>query len=170
MRSFALTLQFYSAKAYTFVRKTFKNVLPHPTTLKLWYSVVNGEPGFTKEAFEAIQSRVSQSSQPVVCNICIDEMAIRKQISYLNGKFYGKVDLGTMLCSKDDDQDNAHEATNALVFLAVCINGHWKVPLGYFLIHSFCGSERANLLTKCFELMKETGAICHSILYYYILT
>jgi len=78
MLSFALTLQFYSAKAYMFVRKTFKNLLPHPITLKSWYLVVNGEPGFTKEAFEAIQSRVSQSSQPVVCNICIDEMVIKK--------------------------------------------------------------------------------------------
>jgi len=72
------------------------------------------------------------------------------------------VDLGTMLPT-EDDQDNAQEATNALVFLAVCMNGHWKVPLGYFLIHSFCGSERANLLTKCIELMNETGAVCDSI-------
>jgi len=150
MRSFALTLQFYFAKAYMFVRKTFKNLLPHPATLKMWYSVVNEEPGFTKEAFEVIQSRVSQSSKPVVCNICIDELVIRKQISYLNGKFYGKVDLSTMISSKDDDQDNAQEAKIALVFLAVCINGHWKKPLGYFLIHSFCGSEKDNLLTKCF--------------------
>lgn len=146
-----------------FVRKTFKNLLPHPATLKTWYSVVDGNPGFTKEAFEAIQLRVKQSPQPIICNICIDEMSIRKQISYLNGKFYGRVDLGTNAGEDSEDFDNAQEATNALVFLAVCVNGHWKVPLGYFLIHSLCGSERANLLTKCFELLQETGVICHSI-------
>jgi len=58
LRSFALTLQFYSSKAYLFVRKTFKNLLPHPSTLKKWYSVVDGEPGFTKEAFQCITQRV----------------------------------------------------------------------------------------------------------------
>jgi len=91
-------------------------------------------------------------------------MSIRKQISYLNGKFYGRVDLGTNAGEDSEDFDNAQEATNtALVFLAVCVNGHWKVPLGYFSIHSLCGSKRANLLTKCFELLQETGVICHSI-------
>ncbi|KAF0759861.1 THAP-type domain-containing protein [Aphis craccivora] len=34
IRSFALTLQFYSAKEYSFVRKMFKNLMPHPATLK----------------------------------------------------------------------------------------------------------------------------------------
>jgi len=45
----------------------------------------------------------------------------------------------------------------------VSINGHWKVPLGYYLINSFCGSERVNLLSKCLELFSETGAKCNSI-------
>lgn len=162
IRSFALTLQFYSSKAYSYVRKIFKNLLPHPATLKKWYSVVEGEPGFTKETFNIISLRVKQntSTQPIVCNIVIDEMAIRKQIIFMNNKFYGGVDLGTQ---NNYDQDNTQEATNVLVFLAVCLNGHWKVPLGYFLIHSFSGSERANLLTRCLELFSETGAICRSI-------
>jgi len=47
----------------------------------------------------------------------IDEMSIRKQITFLNGKFYGGVDLGTT----QEQVDNVQEATNALVFLAVCI-------------------------------------------------
>ncbi|KAE9521782.1 hypothetical protein AGLY_017833 [Aphis glycines] len=157
LRSFALTLQFYSSKAYLFVRKTFKNLLPYLNTLKKWYSVIDGEPGFL---FQSITQRVSESVNPVVCNIVIDEMSIRKQITYhLNGKFYGGVDLGTT----QEQVDNIQEATNALVFLAVCINGHWKVPLGYFLINSFSGSERANLLKKCLEIFFETGAKCYSI-------
>uniref|UniRef100_A0A2S2P4E2 THAP domain-containing protein 9 n=1 Tax=Schizaphis graminum TaxID=13262 RepID=A0A2S2P4E2_SCHGA len=88
-------------------------------------------------------------------------MAIRKQITYLNGRVYGCVDLGTSV--DKNDQDNFEEATSALVFLAVCLNGHWKVPLGYFLIHSLSGSERGNLLKKCLELFNDTGAKCHSI-------
>jgi len=156
-----LTLQFYSAKAYNYVRKTFKNLLPHPATIRKWFSVVDGEPGFTFEAFEAIRMKVNETHEPIICNIAIDEMAIRKQTIFLNGKFYGGVDLGTG--QDQNDSDNAQQATNALVFLAVCMNGHWKVPLGYFVVHSLTGSERANLLTKCFELIAETGAKCFSV-------
>jgi len=108
LRSIALTLQFYSSKAYLFVRKTFKNLLPHPNTLKKWYSVIDGEPGFTKEAFQSINQRVSESVKPVICNIVIDEMSIRKQITYLNGKCYGGVDLGTT----QEQVDNIQEKGN----------------------------------------------------------
>jgi len=80
MRSFALTLQFYSSKAYTYVRKMFNNLLPHSATLRKWYAVVNGKPGFTSKAFKAIELRVKDSKQLVVCNINIDEMAIRRQL------------------------------------------------------------------------------------------
>lgn len=54
LRKFAITLQFYLSKAYDYVRKSFKNVLPHPKTITRWYKVVNGEPGFTDEAFELV--------------------------------------------------------------------------------------------------------------------
>lgn len=47
MRKFTITLQFYSNKAYNFVRKSFKKVLPHPKTISKWYKVVNEDPGFT---------------------------------------------------------------------------------------------------------------------------
>lgn len=62
--------------------------------------------------------------------------------------------------NKKNDSDNVQQATNALVFLAICLNGHWKVPLHYFVVHSLTGSEKANLLTKYFELIAETGAKC----------
>lgn len=34
LRTFALTLQFYSSKAYRYVRKTFNNLLPEPSTIR----------------------------------------------------------------------------------------------------------------------------------------
>jgi hypothetical protein len=88
-------------------------------------------------------------------------MAIRKQTIFLNSKFYGRIDLGPG--QDQNDSDNTQQATKALVFLAVCANGHWKIPLEYFLIHSFTGNERASLLTKCFELFADTGAKCFSL-------
>jgi len=135
--------------------------LPHLNTLKKWYSVIDGEPGFTKETFQSITQRVSESVDSMICNIVIDEMSIRKQITYFNGKFYGVFDLGTT----QEQVDNIQEATNAIVFFAVCINGHWKVPLGYFLINNFLGRERANLLKKCLEIFFETGVKCYSIIF-----
>jgi hypothetical protein len=90
-------------------------------------------------------------------------MAIRKHVSYMNNNFYSCVDLGNQY---NVDQDNAKEVTKyALVFLAVSVNGHWKVPLSYFLINSFCGSERANLLLKCLELFSDQYLI-HILSYY----
>ncbi|CAL1285113.1 unnamed protein product [Larinioides sclopetarius] len=42
LRSFALTLQFYSEKAYKFVRKMFNTCLPLPLTIKKWYQAIEG--------------------------------------------------------------------------------------------------------------------------------
>jgi hypothetical protein len=40
LRAFALALQFYSARAYDYVRKTFNNCLPHPKTVRIYKCVV----------------------------------------------------------------------------------------------------------------------------------
>ena len=58
LRSFALTLQFYSTKAYSFVRKSFQLALPHPSQVRRWYSKVPAEPGFTEPAFQALNALV----------------------------------------------------------------------------------------------------------------
>ena len=42
IRSFALTLQFYSNKAYKYVREAFDLLLPHPRQLRRWYSKIEG--------------------------------------------------------------------------------------------------------------------------------
>ena len=49
LKSFALTLQFYSAKAYEFVRRTFNLALPHQSQIR-WYSKIPADPGFTQPA------------------------------------------------------------------------------------------------------------------------
>ena len=59
LKSFALTVSFYSSKAYNYVRQTFNLALPHPSTLCQWYRGVNGMPGFTEEAFAALSVRAS---------------------------------------------------------------------------------------------------------------
>jgi hypothetical protein len=56
-----LTLAFYSLKAYNYVRRTFHLALPHPSTLRQWFQGVNGQPGFTEEAFKALSVRVEKA-------------------------------------------------------------------------------------------------------------
>ena len=45
-KKFALTLHFYSPRAYEYVRSVF--ALPHPSSLANWSSTVNCEPGFLR--------------------------------------------------------------------------------------------------------------------------
>ncbi|KAF2899819.1 hypothetical protein ILUMI_06367 [Ignelater luminosus] len=158
LRAFTLTLQFYSSKAYKHVRQNFNNLLPHPPTIRRWYSVIGGGPGFTAKAFNAIRERAVSNS--VIVNIIIDEMSIRQLVQWTGEEYRGFVDLGTCLTS---DSENKPEATNALAFMAVALNSRWKVPLGYFLIKSLTAAERANLLKLRLELLYETGAQAYSV-------
>lgn len=161
LRSFALTLNFFSPKAYNYARNKFRNLLPDSSTIRKWYSVVNGKPGFTNEILCALACKVRNTEAPVLCNLVIDEVAIRQQIVYDGNRYYGYVDLGVN--SNTADVDNSPQAKNALVFMLVSLNDHWKVPIGYFLIDSLGGEERASLLNKSLELIYDTGVIVHSL-------
>jgi len=69
MRKFAITLQFYSTKAYQYVRKSFSNLLPHLEPICRWYKVVNGNPGLLKKILKCIENKAK--SETVICNICL---------------------------------------------------------------------------------------------------
>lgn len=60
LRAFSLTLHFYSPTAYNYVRRTFNNCLTHPSTLRKWYSVIDGSPGITEESMNAIKMKVRE--------------------------------------------------------------------------------------------------------------
>lgn len=163
IRCFALTLYFYSPKAYSYVRKKFgKQFLPHPSTMRKWYEVVDGSPGFSKEALDAIATRASEKS--IVVNLVMDEMSIRSQLIYDKnaGNYFGGVDIGnnTLRNGKRKPQnDNQPLATNALVCMAVSLNDYWKVPIGYFLIRGLDSQERADLLTLALHTLHNHN--CH---------
>ena len=155
LRSFALTLYFYSPHAYRYVRKCFDTCLPHPRTIGKWYKTVNGRPGFTKEAFEALTKRSTASAaggKRVVCSLMMDEVAIRQQLEWTGKDFQGYIDMGTGL-----DDDSLPLAKEALTFMVVAINDSFKLPVGYFLIDGLGGKERANLVCQCLERLQQCG-------------
>ena len=98
-----MTLNFYSTKAYNYVRKTFKCNLPHPKTVARWYKSINGSPGFTSEAFTSLEMKLREAANrngSIKCALMIDEMSIKKHVEWVGNKFSGYIDLGTDL---DDD-------------------------------------------------------------------
>ena len=79
LRSFALTLHFYSPRAYKYVRKVFDTCLPHPRTIRKWYQMVDDAPGFTQSAFQALKLRSEhEEAKPMICSLLMDEVSIRK--------------------------------------------------------------------------------------------
>lgn len=94
LKSFALTLNFYSPRAYNYVRDTFHNILPHPRTLQKWYASVACESGFHIESINTLKIKVSECAskgKACVCALIIDEMAIHKKIEWDGDKFLGYV-------------------------------------------------------------------------------
>lgn len=123
------------------------NLLPNPSKIQKWCCASNFEPGFSAEVLETLQRR----EKPVICNLVLDEMSIRKQIEYKHEKWFGFVNIGN---ESTDHMDDA-EAKSAFVFLLVAINDNFKVPMGYFLIDSLTGKERANLVRTALILAAE---------------
>ncbi|KAH9631982.1 hypothetical protein HF086_016542 [Spodoptera exigua] len=152
LRSFALTLDYYSPKAYEYVRKTFDTCLPDRRTLRKWYQNMGGDPGFTAESIEALKIKVKSTKYPIIAALSLDEMAIRRRIEWDGKKLLGHVDIGSGI-----EGDHVGIAKEALVFLVTGINCNFKVPVGYFLVDGINGRQRADLILQCLELIAETG-------------
>jgi len=84
----------FSCKAYNYVRKQFNTDLPHPRTLSKWHSSVNANPGSTEESLKMVSLKAQRSSNPVICALMLDEMAIRRHIDYDGTNYYGHINLG----------------------------------------------------------------------------
>ncbi|KAJ8714306.1 hypothetical protein PYW08_007926 [Mythimna loreyi] len=160
LRSFALTLHYYSAKAYKYVRKVFQTCLPHPRTLSKWYSNIDGKPGFTKESLYALKLRCEQEKDPIYCALVFDELKIKLHPEWdpRTKRYFGYVDHGFESIS-----DNSDIATDALVFLVVGINKIFRVPIGYFLVKSTTAAQKARLVSEALSLVHETGVEIKSL-------
>lgn len=159
IRSFAMTLQFYSSKAYNYVRRTFDIMLPAPSTIRSWMAKVDCYPGFTQAALDALKIRAEKfkriHSQPLMGCLMLDEMALKKEIraERHSQNVWGYVDVGTNVEIANDRE----EATQALVLMIVGVNDNFKIPIAYFLIHSISGSEKANLVREALYQLNYTG-------------
>ena len=161
VRKFALTLHFYSPKAYRFIRKAFNKALPHENTLYRWCCKLDASPGFTEQSFLFIKKKIEQEQEngkDILFALMLDEMKIHRHLSFNGKEFVGGVDFGMDL---NEDDDEPEEATDALVMMVVGLNVKWKLPIGYFLIKGMTGSEKANLVNIALKKLGDVGAsIC----------
>ena len=101
------------------------------------------------------QARVESNAvngRETLCVLMLDEMAVRRHVEHVNGKYYGYVDVGS-----GDVNDSTPVARDALVLMVVSVNGSWKLPIGYFLVDGMSGKERANLVTESLHRLHAVG-------------
>lgn len=162
LRSFALTLNFFSSSAYSYVRSYFGKALPHPRTLSKWYGSVDGTPGYTAEALRAIKIKAQiekEKGKRLVGCLVMDEMAIKQQIHWTGSRNDGYIDFGTGI----KGNDSLPVAKNVLVFMLVGVNAHWKIPIAYFLIDSVSAEDKANLVKGCLLQLESSGVLIKAL-------
>ena len=59
------------------MRKIFDLALPHPSVIRKWYSCIDVNPGFTQEAFRALEVEVKVKDErlkgkEVICAMMLD--------------------------------------------------------------------------------------------------
>ena len=147
IKKFALTVHFYSPRAYQYLRPILS--LPHPRSLCEWTSTVACEPGFFKDAFEHIKGLVKINPENADCSLVCDGMAIRNNIIYnkKTGQYIGFIDYGGNIVIDDEDT----EAKEALVFMLVSLRKSWKYPVGYVLIDKINAINLNSLLSEALQ-------------------
>lgn len=162
IRTFALTLHFYSPKGYRYLRSVFNNNLPSISTIRKWYSTINGKPGFSNEAFTALRCKANEANQmgtEVLVCLIFDEMAIRKQEEY---DYQADARTGFVTYGTEAGETLAKEA---LVFLVAGINLKFKLPVGYFLVSGLKANEKAALIQQVILLAGKSGVKVVGLVY-----
>lgn len=164
VRSFSLTLHYYSPRAYNYVRSKFNNHLPSTSAIKKWYASIHSSPGFDNDSFDILELKANEykaKGQQLLCCLIRDEMAIRRQSQWNphKSKFEGFVDMGDKLTT----EGNLHLAKEALVFLVSGVEEDFKIPVTYFFINSLNTEQSAFVTNHIMTLLIQKGVVITSI-------
>ena len=140
--NFAITLHYYSPKAYEYVRNVL--CLPHPSTLREWASSINCNPGHLDNVYKHLSNRVLQHPLTSDCSLIIDEMSLKRETEWDSScrQFSGFVDYG-------GGPVEGEIAQNALVLMLVGTRIHWKVPVGYAFTKHVNAENLQTLVKEC---------------------
>ncbi|KAL4156134.1 hypothetical protein QTP88_000169 [Uroleucon formosanum] len=151
---------FFSPSAYSYVRTIFSKALPDVSTIRKWYSKLDGLPGMTKESFQAISLKVKEmkvNGKQLYGCLVMDEMSIKQHVHWTGTRHQGYIDFG--LGGKTEEMDNLPYAKDAFVIMVVGMNTSWKVPIAYYLINGISAEEKANIILNCLQELDTTGII-----------
>lgn len=135
------------------MRSTFANTLPSVSTIRKWYSVIDGKPGFSNEVFTTLKCKAN--GREILGCVVFDEMAIRQQVEYDQQEDApnGFVNFGTNIIGADSSKF----AKEALVFLVTGVNEKIKIPVAYFLIAGLKSNEKAALVQEVILRVSKSG-------------
>ena len=68
-----------------FICSQISAITDHPRTITKWLSIIDGNPGITKESIDSVKRKITQAKNPLLFALMLDEMSIKKQIEW-NGK------------------------------------------------------------------------------------
>ena len=152
VKQFAMTLHYYSPKAYDFVRKVLS--LPHPSSIRTWAASVDCDPGYLTNVINCLGSQVLEKPWMSDVVLIVDAMALHKGTMWdqKSRKYVGTVDYGAAIPEVPDSL-----ATEALVFMISGMTGHFKHPIGYVLQDKCSSAVQAQLIKDCIGLLYEQG-------------
>ena len=158
IKEFAVSLHFYSPKAYRLLRKYLS--LPHPSTIRAWSARISCEPGFLKKPLLCIADLVKDGEKDFV--IIIDEMSIKKETTWdqKSQQFVGTVDYGTI---KAEDPDSI--ATNVLLILTASLKKPSHIPMAYFLTNKLNSDILCQIINESIKMLHEVGANVHAVIF-----
>lgn len=164
MRLFCFTLHFYSPRAYEYVRSTFNLNLPSIRTLRYWYTAIDGAPGFTTNAFNALQQKANEfkeKQKTLIVGLIFDEIHIRKhsQFDTATSEFLGHINVG----KQKNYQICSPLAKEALVLMVSGIGSEFKSTIGYFLSNGICADEKAALIEEAISRLHKAGVVVASV-------
>ena len=151
-KQFAMTLHYYSPKAYEFTRKVL--ALPHASSIRGWAASVDCEPGYLTNVIKLLGEIVDKKGWMSDAVLMVDAMALHKGTVWdpKTKRYVGTVDYGTAIPENEDEL-----ATEALVFMVVGMTGHWKHPIAYVLQNKCSAAVQAQLIRDCIGLLHGEG-------------
>ena len=84
VKEFAVTIHYYSSKAYEYVRSIL--ILLLPSLNRKWSGTLKYEAGFINESLEALRKESSINHEKSDCCLVIDALSTRKQMLWDNQK------------------------------------------------------------------------------------
>lgn len=160
VRHFCLALNYFSPRAYEFIRKTFHQHLPATKTIRHWManSDICGDPGINEQHMERL-AKISKEYQlkhnrQLTCSLVFDEMNIRQQVLWSSHQMNY---IGYLKNDPDDENEQNIIAKQALVYVLNGIDTNFEFPIAYYLIESLKAIQRANLLTDILKNVTRCG-------------